>query len=200
MVLSKTKKGKIPNTQMIVHTTSSDEDLMLALSQGDLDCAALIFERYQVRLFHFFYKLNQDQALSEDLTQTVFERMIRYRHSYRKQMGFKAWFYQIARNVRADHYKLNRLKVSDFAAIEDQGGEECSVEEKIKSQEQLLQLNQAMMALSNKDQELLLLTRFQKLKYKEVAEILGITEVSVKVQVHRAIKQLKKHFFKLDKQ
>ena len=73
----------------------SDEDLMWQLSQGKLSYAGHLFERYHIRLYNFFLRWNRDGALSEDLTQSVFERLIRYRKTYKKGMSLKSWIFQL---------------------------------------------------------------------------------------------------------
>src|SRR5215470_5016737 len=84
---------------------STDESLMLAVRNGELDQFAVLFERHHDRLFSFFYRMTADPPASEDLTQDVFFRMLKYRSSFGEDSDFRAWMYQIARNVRADHFR-----------------------------------------------------------------------------------------------
>jgi len=65
--------------------------------------------------------------------------------------------------------------------------------------EDLQQLERAMQNLPDMQREILVMTRFQKMKYGEVAEILQCSEGAVKVKVHRALKQLRHIFFKMEK-
>ena len=177
----------------------TDEELMWRLSRGELKAAGYLFERYQLPLYIFFRRQFGDQTLSEDLTQNVFERMIRYKKSYIRGMSFKSWVFQIARNVRADQFKSQKVKVSNFADAGLLAQPDDSTQQKLESKEQLNQLQSALQKLSRDQREVLELTRFQKLKYSEVAHLLGCTEGAVKVKVHRAIHQLRKHFFKMEK-
>lgn len=179
-----------------VHTVS-DEALMGDLRQGQLHCAGLLFERYHVKLFNFFLHLCGDRMLSEDLTQTVFERVIRYRRSYRSEMSFRSWLYQIARNARVDHARRNRLQVSDFSAAADTADEALPVQEHLEAHEDHRRLHRALAHLNDEQRELLVLTRFQELKYREVADLLNITEGAVKVRVHRAIHDLRTIYLKM---
>lgn len=55
-----------------------------------------------------------------------------------------------------------------------------------------------MLRLQPEQREILVLTRFQKMKYVQVAEMLNTSEGAVKVKVHRAIKELRKVFLKID--
>jgi RNA polymerase sigma factor (sigma-70 family) len=95
-------------------TSTSDEELMAAVRADDLDQLVPLFERYHGPLFNYLTRLTNDRDLSEDLTQTVFERILKYRSSYQPTQPFKAWVYQMARNVHADHWqRQQKLRVAD---------------------------------------------------------------------------------------
>ncbi len=175
----------------------SDEQLMSQVSKGNLDALTGLFNRYQVPLYNFFYRLNNDRALSEDEVQMVFERILKYRTSYVESMKFRSWIYQIARNVKKDCYKKS-LRISDFVQPESLEIQVHSVENNLVKSEALQQLQQAIKHLPEPQREILVMTRFQKMKYAEVAEILQCSEGAVKVKVHRAIKALKNIFFKME--
>lgn len=179
-------------------TTVSDEEWMQRLSVGNLDGASVLFERYQVRLYNFFLRLGYERVASEDLTQNVFERLLKYRQSYRNETAFQSWIFQIARNVSADFHKKNRLKLSDFNGLDIITGSDESVLHQIQEVENIETLHQAMAKLPDDQREILVLTRFQNLKYSEVANILGCTESNAKVKAHRAIKQLRELYLKLE--
>lgn len=61
-------------------------------------------------------------------------------------------------------------------------------------------VHKAMTLLSTEHREILVLSRFQELKYEEIAQILNLTEGAVKVRVHRALGELKKIFLVNEKQ
>jgi DNA-directed RNA polymerase specialized sigma24 family protein len=102
--------------------TLSDNALMQKVKEGDIDRLGLLFERYKKPLFGFFYGLNKDAGLSEDLVQNVFFRILKYRYLFRGEPAgrpgggdFKTWMFHIARNVKNDHYrKENKLGKTDL--------------------------------------------------------------------------------------
>lgn len=177
----------------------TDEQLMIKVRDGDIAKAAVLFERYSGRLYNFFVRLTFDESLSEDLTQNVFERIIRYKHSFNEDHQFKSWIFQIARNVRMDFYKKNKVKVAGEVDVSNVMMMSNSVSDKMEKQADLKNLEKAMSHLSSAQREILVLTRFQKLKYAQVAEMMNTSEGAVKVKVHRAIKELRNVFFKIDK-
>lgn len=174
----------------------SDEKLMSLVKKGKLDALSELFERYHVKLFNFFLRLTQDASLSEDLVQNVFERIIKYRQSYRGDASFKAWMYQIARNVRIDHYRLNRVKIDDAVQPGQLNLATGTHHEEMEKRERNQELEKAIMRLQPEYREVLLLGWFEKMSYAEVAEIMGLTVSNVKVRIHRAIKQLRSHYNK----
>lgn len=196
MKLSATHRLKRTPLMPIV-TKHTDEQLMEQVSQENLNALSVLFDRYQVPLYNFFYRQNYDRALSEDLVQTVFERILKYRLSYASGRTFRSWIYQIARNARTDHHK-SQQRISDFIQPDDLEIETASIEQSMAEAEDLQQLEQAMQQLSETEREVLVMTRFQKMKCGEVAEILQCSEGAVKVKVHRALKQLRNIFFKLE--
>ena len=127
----------------------------------------------------------------------LFERILKYRQSYLENMNFRSWIYQIARNVKADYYKKQK-RISDFVQPDELSIETSSIENKMTQREALLQLEQAMKYLPDAQREILVMTRFQKMKYSEVATILQCSEGAVKVKVHRAIKDLRSVFLKIN--
>jgi RNA polymerase sigma factor (sigma-70 family) len=177
----------------------TDELLMEAVKNGDLQQASALFERYNRRIFNFLARMTMDRELAEDLTQNVFLRIIKYRNSYREGARFQSWIYQVARNVFSDHYQAHKNKFSDFVDVEKvsdylQDSEET---EALDEREKLLQRSMAL--LSEEQRELLVLTRFQHMKYEDVAVIMDTTVSNIKVKVHRAIAKLREHYFELEK-
>jgi len=182
---------------MSIATKHTDEQLMEQVSQENLNALSVLFDRYQVPLYNFFYRQNYAAALSEDLVQTVFERILKYRQSYVSSMSFRSWIYQIARNAKTDHYK-SQQRVSDFVQPDDLEIATASIEKSMAQAEDLQQLEQAMKQLPDQQREILVMTRFQKMRYRDVADILQCSEGAVKVKVHRALKQLRYIFFKME--
>ena len=168
---------------------------MLQVSEGKLDMLTILFDRYHVRIFNFFNKMVHNKMVSEDLTQDVFLKLMKYRSSY-KNGNFAAWIYTIARNIFSSYYqktKKERTNVIDNDKLSS--GEVFIAESK---QEELDHLQKALLQLSNSDRELIVMHRFQEIKYAQIAEITNSNENAVKVKVHRALKKLKELYFKTE--
>jgi len=83
----------------------TDEQIMLEVKEGNLDLASLIYDRYSKLIYNYFLRLSFNREISQDLMQTVFFRMIKYRRSYKPKNNFRSWIFRIARNIFADHLK-----------------------------------------------------------------------------------------------
>ena len=177
----------------------TDELIMEAVKRGELQQATLLFERYNKRIFNFLARMTMDRALAEDLTQNVFLRIIKYRTSYREGNKFQSWIYQVARNVFSDHYQAHKNKFSDFVDVEKVSDYMADHQESEEQDEKEKILHRSMAKLTDEQRELLVLTRFQQLKYEEVAQIMDTTVANIKVKVHRAILKLREYYFEMEK-
>jgi RNA polymerase sigma factor (sigma-70 family) len=177
----------------------TDEMIMEAVKNGDVQQASLLFERYNKRIYNFLARMTMDRALAEDLTQNVFLRIIKYRNSYREGLRFQSWIYQVARNIFSDHYQKHKNKISDFVEVEKVSEHISDSEEGHDREEQEKLLKRSMAMLSEEQRELLVLTRFQHMKYEDVAVLMETSVANIKVKVHRAIGKLREHYFELEK-
>jgi RNA polymerase sigma-70 factor (ECF subfamily) len=169
---------------------------MLLVKEGHLSELTALFDRYQVSLYNFFLRLTSDRAASQDLTQNLFYRVIRYRQSYDPSHGsFRSWIYRMARNVHIDFRKQEQKmpgRLSDPEEAEDRLADQQTG----YSQDQYERLDEALAQLDRDQREVLVLSRYQGLKYEEIARIRDSSVAAVKVQVFRALKQLRTLYFK----
>ncbi|MDC6387746.1 sigma-70 family RNA polymerase sigma factor [Maribacter sp. PR1] len=167
----------------------TNEELMTSVSNGQLDTLKILFERHHVHVFNFLYKMCGDKMLSEDLTQEVFYKIMKYRNSYHHG-NFVSWMFTIARNSLKTHFKRNKPH-DDIENVSFN-----LIAENEDNSEEYSQLQLALAKLNTSDRELLVLNRFQELKYNELAEITGSTPGAVKTKVSRALKKLRTIYFK----
>lgn len=168
---------------------------MLEIADGKLELLSILFDRYHVRIYNFFKKMCQNKIISEDLTQDVFMKVIKYKASY-KNGNFAAWIYTIARNIFSNHYQKTKKERSNIIDEDRLNTNEILVSE--NNIEELEHLQKALLKLSNSDRELIVMHRFQEIKYEQIAQIIGSNENAVKVKVHRALKKLKEVYFQTE--
>ncbi len=173
---------------------------MMKVRDGDLDKMGLLFERYKRPLYGFFFGLNKEQELSEDLVQNTFLRILKYRHLFRGDGDFRAWMFHIARNVNIDHHRKHRIKATEaLENWQERVGHHENQSVEMQQNEEHRMLTMAMDRLPADKREVLLLSKFEERKYSEIGEVLGCTEGAVKVKVFRALQELKVIFKQLEK-
>src|SRR5262245_18925236 len=175
----------------------SDEALMLAVRDGDVGKLGILFERYHTALFDFFSRLTGNRALSEDLVQDVFFRILKYRNTYRNERQFTTWMYHIARNARFDQIKRVRPEAAITSGRMEPATYGVSVSAQLEHDEEAELLQRALMKLPEDKRELLVLARYQEMSYEQIAKLLSVDTGAVKVRVHRAMKELREIFLKL---
>ena len=148
----------------------TDESLMLSVAEGDTEKLGLLFNRYHAKIYDYFLRMTRDEFLSGDLMQTVFEKALKGKHTYRIEYRFVGWIFRIAKNVLMDHYRnIKRTYEIDDQVLGEQKEDPDNTWEKAEVE----------------------------IKYKEVAEIIGVSETGVKTRVRRAMMQLKDNYLKV---
>ena len=176
---------------------STDHELMLAVRDGDIDKLGLLFEQYHKQLYNFFLRQTGNRHSSEDLVQDVFFRMLKYRHTYRAEGKFTTWMFSIAHNTKIDHFRKKSRRDAEIEETDFLVDENPNPEETLEKQSEAALLQRALAGLSKEKREVLLLSRFQNMKYEEIEQVMGCKVGTIKARVHRALKELAKNYFEL---
>jgi RNA polymerase sigma factor (sigma-70 family) len=181
--------------------TRSDHALMLAVRDGELDALGELFERHHGPLFGFLVKSTGNRSAAEDIVQTVFQRMLKYRHTYRDDGSFTAWMYHLARRCAADHFRRANAApyATDPADLYDHADDAPHAAVRATERDDHALLHTALARLDDADREVLLLSRFQELSFAEISNILECSAGAAKVRAHRALQQLRTIFLRLQK-
>lgn len=152
-----------------------------------------LYDRYFEPIFRFVFKRCADENLAGDICSQVFLKAMQKLGSYQyKGVPFSAWLYRIASNEVAQHFRntqKNRVVSVEDHSISDLIDEIADDGDFEKARQQLLQtLNQ----LKPKDLTLIELRFFEGRPFKEIADILEITESNAKVKTYRILEKMKK--------
>ncbi len=180
----------------------TDHALMLAVRDGELDALGELFERHHGPLFGFLVKLSGNRAAAEDIAQTVFQRMLKYRHTYRDDGSFTAWMYHLARRCAADHFRKSNAAphATDPALLHAHADDAPHAAHHATTRDDHALLHTALARLDRDDREVLLLSRFQELSFAEISGILECSVGAAKVRAHRALAELRDIYLRLSKQ
>lgn len=176
--------------------TPNDAVLMRRVQDGDTAQLAFLFERHHLGLFRYVLQLTRDRALSEDLVQDVFFRVLKYARSYDSNLSFPVWIYGMARNAYFDSLRKRRAEVNS-PDLSDVRSSQPMQEEIFARKQDTGFLQEALQQLPEDKREVLVLSRFHNLRYEEIARILGCEVGTVKVRVYRALKDLRGRFCEL---
>jgi RNA polymerase sigma factor (sigma-70 family) len=176
--------------------TQTDSSAMQRVQTGDTGQLAVLFERYNAPLFRYLFHLSRNRQLSEDLVQEVFFRVLKYAASYEAKQPFPVWLYRLGRNAYFDSLHKHRNEVPG-AEVEEFSSMEPIPDELFNRKEDAMYLQEALDKLPEDKREVLVLSRFQNLKYEDIALILKCEIGTVKVRVYRALKELREIFCEL---
>jgi RNA polymerase sigma-70 factor (ECF subfamily) len=178
----------------------TDEQVMQLVQQGEVKELAVLFQRHQRALFRYFYHLSRDQAMSEDLVQDVFVRLLRSAGTYRAGGSFQSWLYQVARSAFIDQAR-KRKPEAPLVPEEGSSVEPVSLaagpEQTVRIEQEADLVRAALDRLPADKRELLVMTRYQELTYSEIAEITNAEVATVKVRIHRAVEALRREYRRL---
>jgi RNA polymerase sigma-70 factor, ECF subfamily len=185
------------------HTTlpllPADEALMLQVLKKDKVAFQQLVKRWKNPLVNYFYRQLRDQEVSEDLTQEVFIRVWKA-DKYEAKAKFSTWLYRLAYHLLVDHYRKQKRQPPQEPEVllETEPATAISPESQTLLKDQQAQIEGALRKLPAAQQNILILSKFQDLKYSQIAEILNCPANRVKVNVFRALKNLT-HILKEEK-
>lgn len=153
-----------------------------------------LYKRYGTKIFRYFFRLlNQDKEKAEDFLQDFFVRIVEQIQRYQANQKVSTWLYAIATNMCRNEWRNKQTREKILLSIKNEK------EEQSDSTEKWLDHKMAESAvltsieeLDESDKELLTLRFQQDLSIKEIAEITGLVEGTVKSRLFYLLKKLGK--------
>ena len=171
-----------------------EEDiLLLKIRHGDQAAYATIYDRYVDALFRYISWRVRSTEQAEDLTSELFLKVWQYLTDgdKAKVQNIRAFLYQSARNLIADHYRTMQEELPLDEAINvtlDKQPRHLSVEQRLT----LSEVEQGLAKLKGEWQEIIILAHVEGMKPGEIAPIIGKSAATTRVMLHRALQELKK--------
>jgi RNA polymerase sigma-70 factor (ECF subfamily) len=170
---------------------SVDPDARLvAAARTDRQAFAALYDRYFERVLAYVRLRVQDAAACEDVTSRVFMTALDKLGSFRGEGTFAGWLFQIARNAAYDAQRQPLLQ--QLPEDVPSGGTEP--EQRLVEQERADLLRRLVRSLEPEQQHLLALRYGAELSFAEIGAIVGASEGTVRVRLHRLLHQLRERY------
>ena len=182
--------------------TSTDEQLLLRYTKGDTAAFQQLVERYRRELYHFLARFLGDPALAEDVFQETFLQVHLSAEGFDVTRRLKPWLFTIAANKARDALRSRfRHSAAELDAEVSSGNQEATrfvdlmpgniapPAETLSNQETSDIVMKMVGQMPENLRTVLLLSYFQELPYKEIAEILNVPLGTVKSRLHVAVKE-----------
>lgn len=180
----------------------SDADVMLRVKAGDDSAFDYLVQKYRRPIINFMYRMAHNTAAAEDLAQEVFLRVYRSRSSYEPSAKFTTWLYRIATNLGVNYARDTRHERPENTVNLDEPDTETgqtldladktpSVEEEILRRERLAAIKQKVEALPERQKMAVLMHKYQQMDYRQIAEVLKLSESATKSLLFRAYETLR---------
>ncbi|MFT4664440.1 MAG: RNA polymerase sigma-70 factor (ECF subfamily) [Polaribacter sp.] len=200
--LSRTIREEKVTIMDVPHKAVSNEAMLTEwkiIQQAQLDPTHFrpLYDKYYRSIFRFIYQRIGTQAPAADVCSQVFLKAMQKLNKYQfKGVPFSAWLYRIASNEVAQHFRDN--KKSRTVCVDDRQLNDIIDEVNEQPNEQLTRnLLTCLDNLKPLDLQLIELRFFEKRPFKEIADILGITESNAKVKTYRILERLKNKLIEL---
>lgn len=184
-------------------TPEADEDLMVRYQQGEVRAFEILLGRHRKSVFNFILRYVGDKETAEDLLQETFMRVIKGADAYKRQAKFTTWLYTIARNLCVDQTRRRKHRRhasldAPMAADDDSGtlldvipGSEMASDRKSVNKQLYQRLQGAIGALSEEQREVFLMREFLDMPFKQIADVVGVPENTVKSRMRYALEKLR---------
>lgn len=183
----------------------TDEVLMLRFQGGDRAAFTLLVRRHKTAIFNFILRQVRSAQVAEDLVQDVFVKIVHNATEFKHEARFTTWAYAIARNVCIDH--LRKMSLRKHPSLDQQGSQDdgdgptlgertpdkspgASVDRAAIGSELGVKITRAVELLPAEQREVFLLRELANIPFKDIAEMTGVPENTVKSRMRYALERL----------
>jgi RNA polymerase sigma factor (sigma-70 family) len=167
----------------------SDQQLVRQYLEGKETSLEVLIARHKDRIFGYIMNLTRDSALTEDIFQDTFIKVIRTLKSgkYNEEGKFVPWVLRIAHNLVVDHFRKNkRMPMSrggdDYDVFDTIVFDEPNVEDRLYQKQVIHDIKKLIEFLPDEQKEVLKLRHYSKMSFKDIAEE---TNVSINTALGR---------------
>ena len=181
----------------------SEEKELVRRARDDPDAFAKLYDQYYPRIFGYILRRTANLEAAQDVTSETFLKALGKLWQFQwRNVSFSAWLYKIATNETNQYFRKAEYRKSvsleelreqglELASTSDPESELIAAQDRLKQHQDFLEIQERIVRLPGKYQEVITLRFFEKKQIKEIAEILGKKEGTIKSLLHRAVERLR---------
>ncbi len=182
----------------------TDEALMMRFQAGDRQAFAILVTRHKKAFYNFVLRLVRSPSAAEDLVQDVFVKVVQSAADFKHESKFSTWAYTIARNICIDH--LRKMSLRQHPSLDQVRGDSpdgptlldrtadahpsASAERTAIGAQVAQRIVRCVEDLPQEQREVFLLREVGNLPFKDIAQITGVPENTVKSRMRYALERL----------
>lgn len=173
----------------------TDEKLIKEILKGNESAMEILVKRHYDLVYSYIYRTTSDYNIAFDIAQDVFIKMMKNIDKYNLENGkFKSWLLKIAVNTTKDYFKSKTYKqrIENYDIENHQIQDSSNVIDIISKKEEAIKIREAVENLPSLQREAIFLKYYNDLKIKEISNITGDNENTIKSRLFNGIKNLKK--------
>jgi RNA polymerase sigma factor (sigma-70 family) len=199
------EKLRLMHAETLLDIAMMHSDTLIGKAkQGDQNAQGKLVQLWYKRIYNFSYKFFMDHDLAMEVSQKTFISMCRSLQGLQDIARFKSWLYKIAVNYcREEARKTKNSRSLSFDVVWNREAEDSpkwessgqrfdNPERQLQQQELSDILQEALFALNDEQREVVIMKEYEGLKFREIAEVLNISENTVKSRMYYGLDGLKK--------
>lgn len=182
----------------------SDEELLRRFNEGDADGFERLMLRYERPLYNFILRSVHRRERADELLQDVFMKVLQRSGEFKGNSKFSTWLYTIARNLCIDDSRkmvFRRHKSLDAPSRSDEDGpslldrtaaSELGADRQAIAKDLQARISSAVEELPEEQREVFLMRQVQGMAFKDIADVIGVPENTVKSRMRYALERLQR--------
>jgi RNA polymerase sigma-70 factor (ECF subfamily) len=169
-----------------------ENKLFHQIKKGDEKSFELLFKTYYAPLCLFATKYTKNEKDSEEIVQNFFVKLWEKKSQININTSLKSYLFSAVRNHCFNHLKHQKIKLNYQTDLFNTLNHEIKTDQYFMEIGLMKKIDSCIQALPKRRREIFLLSREQGLKYREIADQLGLSIKTVEAQMGHALKELRK--------
>jgi RNA polymerase sigma-70 factor (ECF subfamily) len=181
----------------------SDEELLRRYLGGEAEAFRPLIQRYEKPIYNFILRSVRRPDRAEEILQDTFLKVVQRAHDFKGQSKFSTWLFTIARNLCIDHSRkmvFRRHRSLDARTDAGEGptlldrtaNRDAAVDRRAMAADLQARIAEAVEDLPEEQREVFLLRQVEGMPFKEIAEVVGVPENTVKSRMRYALERLQR--------